>query len=182
MRQIQRAPGVSLYNVCFYSPFNHVCFLQTSFCLPTLLEVWNLEWGSVLQTSFRRVQVWGWWHLINIEVLASSRLLTKKYQIYFYPEELFKRTSQSWCSAQARSDSRSTSGAATMCQKLLKEQELCLRHVLPFPASVLQVRLSGYRLGRNFSFSSYLKLLIHIFNGKLKMPCTEWIFSVRSGN
>lgn len=70
---------------------------------------------------------------------------------------------------------RSTSAVATIIsQKVARNhQDLHLNHTFACPASVLEMRLSQHSLGRNFSFTSYLKFLIHVFNGKIKMPCTQ---------
>lgn len=73
MRQIQRAPGVSLYNAYFSSPFSHVCFLQTSSNFTTLLELWSLEQDSVLHRCSRWIQAWGLWCLTYTEVLSRSQ-------------------------------------------------------------------------------------------------------------
>lgn len=70
---------------------------------------------------------------------------------------------------------RSTSALFTIISHKIgkNHQDLHLNHTFVCPVSVLEIRLSQHSLGRNFSFTSYLKFLIHVFNGKIKMPCTQ---------
>lgn len=102
IRQPRGAPGVSLCNAYFCSPFNSVCFLQTSSNLTTLLEVWSLEQASILQRCSRWVQAWGWWCLTNVEVLSWSQgrcsqkvlnMLLPRRVIYFHWQNI------AWASA-----------------------------------------------------------------------------------
>lgn len=75
MRQIQRAPGVSLYNAYFSSPFNHVCFLQPHNTSGSMKSRTELHITEVFQKSPSVRLVVSYIH--RGTVTKSRRLFTK---------------------------------------------------------------------------------------------------------